>query len=465
MPQTTMSLRYGLGAIVLWMVPSLTVAQVEQPVVQRIFEQARPSLVAVQYTWESEFGRHEFVGAGVVVSADGMVMAPIALFDYRIPDNQMKEFKLLVPTADDVDEVDAVFLGRDERTNLGFVRAKEKRDWKPVEFTSAELTVGQPVVSVGLLPKAAGYRSYAAVGRVSAPLRGEIPQLLVSGELAAVGSPVFDVQGRAVGFVHWESDQPISLNDARGNPLAFVSRCPILFTPASDFLASVKDPPTGQPLTLPWIGIVHANGLSKEVAEYVGLKDQTAIEIADVVPGGPADKAGLKAGMIIVKANGMPLQRGDEPRELPMILNRQILRMKVGQTIQLSVLVAKGQPEKQFKLTLEEMPTRANQAARYYAEDLGFVVRQAVFMDSYLRRLPADTGGVVVAAVRPQGPAQTAKLENNDLITEVNGQAVSDLAQFKQIYGDAHAAKPREAVVLVVLRDGRNQTIRIEPPQ
>ena len=439
-------------------------AQVEEAVVQRIRDQAQPSLVAVQYTWESEFGRREFVGAGIVVSADGLIMAPMALFDYRIPDDQMKQFKLLVPTIDDVDEIDAVFLGRDERANVAFIRAKAKREWTPVKFVAADLRVGQPLVSIGLLPKVAGYRTYAQVGQVSAKLRGEIPQVLVTGGLTTVGSPVFDIQGQAIGFVHYEADQPIALNDER-TALAGVSRPPILFTPASDFLGSLQNPPTGKPLALPWIGIVHANGLRKEVAEYFGLKDQPAIEIADVVPGAPADKAGLKAGMIIVKANGQGLTRGDEPRELPMILNRQILRMKIGQVVTLSVLTGKGQPEKDFAVKLEEMPNRANQAPRYYAEDLGFVVRGSVFMDTYLRRLPADAGGVVVAAIRPQGPAQTAKLEGGDMIVEVNGQTVKDLEQFRGIYGESRTAKPREAVVIVVLRDGRNQTLRIEPPQ
>jgi serine protease Do len=287
---------------------------------------------------------------------------------------------------------------------------------------------------------------------------------LVTGGLCAVGSPVFDVQGQAIGFVHYEADQPLVLNDERTS-LAAVSRPPILFTPASDLLGSLQDPPTGKRLALPWIGIVHANGLRKEVAEYFGLKGQAAIEIADVVPGAPADKAGLKAGMIIVKANGQQLERGDDPRELPMILNRQILRMKIGDVVKLTVLTAKGEPEKDFPVKLEEMPDRPSHAARYYAEDLGFVVRESVFMDTYLRRLPADAGGVVVAAIRPQGPAQTAKLEGGDLIVEINGQTVKNLATFRQFYDEARTAKPRDAVVLVVLRDGRNQTLRIEPPQ
>ena len=139
--------------------------------------------------------------------------------------------------------------------------------------------------------------------------------------------------------------------------------------------------------------------------------------------------------------------------------------MKIGEVVKLTVLPAKGEPEKVFAVTLQEMPERATQAPRYYAEELGFVARGTVFMDTYLRRMPADAGGVVVAAIRPQGPAQTAKLEGGDMIMELNGQTVKDLKGFEELYKESRAARPRDASVLVILREGRNQTIRIEPPQ
>src|SRR5437016_3560925 len=85
---------------------------------QKLCDDVTPSLVAVQYTWQSELGRREIIGSGVVIGADGLVAAPLAEFHQAIPDEQMKEFKIIVPKADaDEDELDAVFLGRDERSN------------------------------------------------------------------------------------------------------------------------------------------------------------------------------------------------------------------------------------------------------------------------------------------------------------------------------------------------------------
>src|SRR5215213_5608227 len=67
---------------------------------KKLYEQASPSLVAVKYTWESEMGRRELIGAGVVVREDGLVMSPLSVFDIRIPDEQMKEFTLIVAHED-----------------------------------------------------------------------------------------------------------------------------------------------------------------------------------------------------------------------------------------------------------------------------------------------------------------------------------------------------------------------------
>ena len=82
-----------------------------------------PSLVAVQYVWESELGRREIIGAGIVVGDDGLVMTSIALVGQQIPDAQMKEFKVIVPSdSGDPEELDAVFQGRDERTEMAFIK-------------------------------------------------------------------------------------------------------------------------------------------------------------------------------------------------------------------------------------------------------------------------------------------------------------------------------------------------------
>ena len=50
-----------------------------------------------------------------------------------------------------------------------------------------------------------------------------------------------------------------------------------------------------------------------------------------------------------------------------------------------------------------------------------------VFIDNYQRKLPPETGGVVIAMLKPNGSAAAAKLQREDLVTEMNGQPVKDL--------------------------------------
>src|ERR1051325_10871111 len=83
---------------------------------QKFYDQVSPSLVAVQYTVDGEFGRRELIGQGVIVGEEGTVICSMALFPVQIPDEQMKDFKILIP-GDEEKELEAVFLGRDERSD------------------------------------------------------------------------------------------------------------------------------------------------------------------------------------------------------------------------------------------------------------------------------------------------------------------------------------------------------------
>jgi serine protease Do len=501
-------------------------ADLGQEATQKLYERVTPSLVAVKYTWESELGRRELAGTGVVVSEDGLVICQLALFNMIIPDEQLTDFKIIVPdpAGGDADELDAVLHGRDERYNLAFLQPKsnvkaakkddghkddakkddakkdEKKEekksdakdadekdekkvakksaskdadekkqlhkWVPIKFEDLPVKVGEPIFSVGLLPEMAAYKSYILESAISVSLRGETPQVLVQGGgLAAVGGVVFNADGKAIGIVNMQGGQTPLLNDA-ASAMNAINNPPRFYLPAKDFLPALGDPPTeDHPITMPWIGIPQLTGLNKDVSEVYGLTNKPAVQVGEVIPDTPAAKAGLKQRDIIVTIDGEPLERGDEPDELPQIFRRQMQRMKVGQKIRFGVLRKKGEPLQEISVTTEEMPKRANKAKRWYAEDLGFSAREIVFTDTYVRRLKRDAKGVVVSLVRPQSAAQNGGLKMNDLITELNREPVEDLDSFKKSYEEFRKSKPKEAVVMVVLREGNTQTIRIEPPQ
>src|SRR3954471_962069 len=162
-----------LGLLATLALPSLARAGVGPEATQKLYERVTPSLVVVKFTWESEMGRREFAGTGVVMREDGVVMCQLGLIDPRIfPDEQLKDFKIVVPdpTGGDADELDARLLGRDERYSVAFLQpkdpekadAKDSKDakdadkgtaahkWVPIKFEDVAVKVGEPILSVGM---------------------------------------------------------------------------------------------------------------------------------------------------------------------------------------------------------------------------------------------------------------------------------------------------------------------------
>ncbi len=466
------SLLAGLAA---WVMLAGAAVAVPPDVAQKIYDKATPSLVAVQYTLDGEFGRREFVAQAVVVGEEGIVMTSMAIFPIQIPDEQMKEFKIIVP-GDEEKELDAIFLGRDERSEMAFLKTKVPQKWAAVKFEEAPPKIAEQVISIGLLPKEAGYKAYYAEAMVSASVRGPMPYVLVTpGGLTTVGSPVFDADGKAIGIVPFQQAQNFLLNGA--NIVAALASPPRFFVPARDFLPSLADLPNGEPIKLPWLG-APLQGLNKEVAEYYKLKNVPVAQIGEVIPNSPAAKAGLKAGDKIIKLNGEALDRGDEPDETSRILLRKIKRMKVGDKITLTVMrerekqgAAAGAPKEREKyntdipVLLEQQPKQMNLAKRFYAEDLGMSVREIVFTDTYAEKLPADTKGVIVAYVKPASSAASAGLKVGDVVTQLNKLPANDLDSFKTQYADFRQKSPKDVVVLMATRKQKTEVIKIEPPQ
>lgn len=435
-----------------------------------LLAKVRPSLVVVQYTYDGEMGRQEVEGAGIVVGSDGLIAVAGSVFPAQIPTSQMINFKVIVPPGvEGVDEVeyDATYLGRDERADLAYVRATAPdKTWQALTPAGRKLKVGETLFSVGLLPDDSGFAAYVRETTVSALLRGPVPLVLTAGGLTAVHSPVFDADGNFVAIVPQQENQSWRLNAGGENePNALVT--PPVFVVGVDFLApSLSDPPTAPGARkVPWMGIVQMSGLKKEVADSYGLKGEPAIQIGDVIPGAPAEKAGLAGREIITKVNGQSLERGDTPEELPMILARQTGRMNVGDDVTLTILRKRGAAPEDVTVKLAERPLIASAAERFYAEDLGFTVRDLVFQDRYTLRVADDFGGVATVFLRPQGSTDAAGLKRGDVITKMNQLDVKDVKSFKDAYETFRRVSPKDAVVFEVLRGVDTQIIRVQPPQ
>ena len=459
---------------------------------QRLYDAVTPSLVAVQYTFTGEVQQGDLIVAGIVVDDHGLVMFPLAAVNDELPDEQLRRFKVIVPRTDtDNEELDATFQGRDERSQMAFVRVNPAkstakatagstagstsrpaapRTWTPVRFAERSPAIGETVYSVGMLPRSGGYHAELTQSIVSAYLRGPVRQVAVAGGgLAGFGSPVFDATGTAIGIVGYQPPAPLLLDnkDPRQALLGSLATTRY-YVPTAEFAVGLADPPTpAKPVILAYTGLPELSGLKKDEADYLGLTGRPAVSVGDVLADSPAAKAGLKPRDVIVTFDGKPLERGDTPEELPLILRHQLAQLSPGTPVTFGVLRGgPGQPLTDIRIALGERPEPANQAKRFWSDDIGFGVREPVLMDRYVRHMkPTDPPGVVVTVLKPEASAQTAQLMPEDLVVQVNGTPTPTLAAFKTAYNDFRTAHPRDAIVMVVKREGRDQTIRIEPPQ
>ncbi len=194
------------------------------------------------------------------------------------------------------------------------------------------------------------------------------------------------------------------------------------------------------------IGIQFQQGTSSSVARVYGFPDG-GVFVAEVVPGGPAAKAGIQSKDIIVSVDGKPIKNGDE-----LI---SIVSMKhPGSTVSLGVLrggkqmtIACGIVDRS-KL-YENQASAADDSSEPGSSDAGqskFGITVQAIPQQLQSRLHI-MGGVGVTAVKPGSFADTIELYQGAVIVEINRKPVTDIASFNAI---ASELKSGDDVAMVI---------------
>jgi serine protease Do len=176
----------------------------------------------------------------------------------------------------------------------------------------------------------------------------------------------------------------------------------------------------------------------------------TGALVGDVTPESPAAKANLRKGDIILDINGQPVADANQLRlkigMLPVGSDAKLNVLRDGHPMTLNVKLTSF-PEKEEKASLDEksMPGDSN------APVLGVSIENLTPETARQLKLPAQTAGVVIAEVNPEGRAAEAGLRPGDVIQEVNHQAVKDVQEFKQALSKS---KKDDTVLLLVHREG-----------
>jgi len=425
------------------------------------------SLVLVRCDYDGEAGKTVLSGIGVCIDAEEGVFLTLA-FGAKLHPEMILDMQLVLPGPDQ-ESVPAEFLGLRPESGVGFVRAKEKRDWREIRFSSrSDVRIGQPVVSVGLMPGDLGNTPYLGTGYVSAELR--IPQSLyyvTGGRLTCIGSPVLNSSGTAIGIVSQGVYMDYTMPTSRGATTVSLKgrQESAFFMPVDEFAYVLKDIPKNGRIPRPaWMGVLDAQGISQMQATFMKL-DRPAVSIGQVIPAGPAYKAGLRNGDVIVALDGKDIERLASPSIMGRNLLRKIMLMPVGRSITLTV--HKAGVDKKVSMRLAEMPLLPDEALRYVNNKLGLAVREKVPLDKVLDKSPvAPLAGLVVIGVGQRTPAAGAGLKTGDLITAVNGQRVRSASNLKQIIGQSLAKEPDKNLIFMIRRGSQQpQSVVVRPPR
>ncbi len=175
--------------------------------------------------------------------------------------------------------------------------------------------------------------------------------------------------------------------------------------------------------------------LSKDLARSFGYDGPYGVLIADVAKDGPAEKAGLRPGDIVVKYNGKPMRHASELRNAvastppDTVAELEIFRDGQVRTVKVKIGL------------LDEKVIVSQNGQASSSTDLGLTVRTLTPQIAEQLGYDADQKGVVVVEIDPTGLAAAAGLRPGDIIVSVNGQPVVDATSFRKALRQADLQK------------------------
>jgi S1-C subfamily serine protease len=370
-----------------------------------------------------------------VASADGLVV-----FASRALDPAAEAFALLGVTARaellsvavvgrDGRAREAEWLGRSPELGLSFVRVRATglAGLKPAALDAPAPALGEPLLVLGLAPAPLGGKPRVEPARVACV--GESVLLLSPQLPGSEGGLVLGPDGAPVGIlappelptaVEGDLLRVDALGQARAGLVVPGARIkPLLAKPPAEAPAQGPEQRRGRA----WLGARH-EVVTPELAQAKQLKIDWGVVLVEVWDG-PAKKAGLQAGDVLVQLDGEPLEL--DPGEG---FGDLIQGYAPGQRLELKAL--RGEKPLTVTLELEAGPTRAEDADRATVGEVGLLLRDLTFFDRRDLGLDDQLPGAVVVEIEPDGAASRAGLRPGDLLLQIDGQPLGGLVDARQ---------------------------------
>ncbi|HJR59373.1 MAG TPA: Do family serine endopeptidase [Vicinamibacterales bacterium] len=347
----------------------------------------------------------------------------------------------------------AKVVGRDPLTDSALIQLNEMpaTPLQEAKFgDSAQLEQGDWVMAIG---NPFGLNHTVTVGVISAlsrpfttVVRGREQEMLQTD--AAInpgnsGGPLLNIRGEVVGM---NTAIVTSPQQAANIGIGFA-------TPINRLKDLVPQLRSGK-VTRGVIGVQVSGDFRKSTAEALGVKDGKGALISTVVSGGPASRAGLQPGDVIVEFNGRPVADNNE-------LVAMVVGTKPGTTV--PVTIVRDKQRRTLNITVDELDldaeaggrtssNRAPEESERTAAGFGLTVEPITPEIARQMEVPRNRGGAIIVSVERNSAAYNAGLAARDIILEVNRQPVTNVSQVTRALQSANPGTP---IFLLVWRDGQ----------
>ena len=374
------------------------------------------------------FDRRELrgIGSGMIIDAEGHILT-----NHHVVSGATK---IMIKTASG-EEFEAKIVGADAKTDLAVIKIQPPKDVVYLKLGDSDrLRVGEWVVAIG---NPRGLEQTVTAGIISAKHRTGIMdpasyQDFIQTDAAInpgnSGGPLLNLAGEVIGV------NAAIVSESGG----FEG---IGFAIPSNMAAAIVDAliMTGK-VVRGWLGLA-LQEVTPSLAKNLNLKGPKGALVADVTKGGPAEKAGIRRGDVIVSLGGIAVESAND-------LRNRIAGSRVGKKVEVG-LVRRGD-RATVQSVVEAYKPSPQVAALELENRLGIEVKEVSILEARKRRLNSREG-VVISKVDPQGPAGKAGMEPGDIIYQMNNQAIRGLKDYNRTL---EKIQPGEEALLLV-RDWR----------
>lgn len=378
------------------------------------------------------------LGSGFIIDPEGYVVT-----NNHVIDNAEE----ITVTVNGGDQYPAKLVGRDLKTDLAVLKIDAAKPLPYVEFGDSDAAqVGDWVIAVG---NPFGLGGTVTAGIISA--RGRDIQSGPFDDFLQIDAPIN--QGSSGGPLFDRSGKVVGINTAIFSPSG--GNVGIGFAIPSAMAKAVVEQLKESGLVERGFLGVQIQEVTDEIAQSLDLDEAKGALVARVEPGGPAEKAGLKTGDLILEFNG---QKVDRLKDLPKLVaatkageNSKVRILRDGKEQVVNVMVGR-MPGDESMAKGASVPGKSEQAK------LGLSL--APLTAEYKQRLglPDDAEGVVIVDVDRSSPAAREGLRAGDVIKRVGNKKV---ATPKEVIDALERQSNRKAVLLLVSRQGNDRFIAV----